>query len=316
MDNEIRNLRGIVLRYEKGSMEDGDGMRTVIYMKGCPLHCWWCSTPESHRFEPEVAYAAVRCVGCQKCVMVCPAKALSLNDSHKVVRDKQKCTNCFHCVDACPYSAQKIYGAEKTVQETIDLIAQDEVLYFFTGGGVTFGGGECLGQADFVAEVMKGCRNRGINTCMETTVVYPWEEVEKVLPYVDVMYIDLKVMDPALHRKFVGGSIERIQENIRRIDRSAYPVKLRIRVPTLSSVNGNEENMKKMAEFCRELKKIEYIELLPYHRLGMVKYEETGRTYQLPDEKTPSAEEMSYLAECIFAQGTGIPVMVSGVKYK
>lgn len=151
MDNEIRNLRGIVLRYEKGSMEDGDGMRTVIYMKGCPLHCWWCSTPESHRFEPEVAYAAVRCVGCQKCVMECPAKALSLNDSHKVVRDKQKCTNCFRCVDACPYSAQKVYGAEKTVQETIDLIAQDEVLYFFTGGGVTFGGGECLGQADFVA---------------------------------------------------------------------------------------------------------------------------------------------------------------------
>jgi len=315
MDRDIRNLRGMVLRHEKGSMEDGNGMRTVIYMKGCPLHCWWCSTPESHRFEPEVAYSAARCVGCGRCVAECPAGALSLNEEHKIVRDRSKCTSCFHCVEVCPFSAHKIYGEEKTVQEIVDLIAQDEVLYFFTGGGVTFGGGECLGQADFVAEVMRICRNRGINTCMETTVAYPWEEVEKVLPYVDVMYIDMKVMDRELHNKYVGGSIDRIQENIKRIDQSEYPVKIRIRVPTLSSVNGNQKNMKALADFCRGMKKLEYIELLPYHRLGKIKYDEIGIEYKLPDEKTPSEEAMAELANFILAQGTGIPVLVSGVRY-
>lgn len=304
-----------MLRYEKGSLEDGDGMRTVIYMKGCPLHCWWCSTPESHRFEPEVAYSAIRCVGCGKCVMECPSHALSLENNHKIIRDKEKCTECFHCVEICPYSAHKIYGEETTVQDVLDIINQDSVNYFFTGGGVTFSGGECLVQADFIAEVMKECHRIGINTCVETTAAYPWQEVEKVLPYVDIMYIDMKLMDSELHKKYIGGSIELIRQNIQRINASDYNIRIRIRVPTILSVNGNKENMAELAEFYKDLEKVEYIELLPYHRLGLVKYEETARKYKLPEEKTPSEEVMEELAKTI-VDIANRPVLVSGVRYE
>lgn len=314
MENISDKLKGIVLRYEKGSLEDGDGMRTVIYMKGCPLHCWWCSTPESHRLSPELAYSAVRCVGCGKCIVECSEKALRFDDEHKIIRDKSSCTECFHCVETCPYSAHKIYGEEKTVQEVLDIVTQDAVNYFFTGGGVTFSGGECLMQADFVAEVMKESHRIGINTCMETTVAYPWEQVEKVLPYVDVMYIDLKVMDEELHKKYVGGDVRRIMDNIRKIDESDYDIRIRLRVPTMLSVNGNRENMEALARFYKELKKAEYVELLPYHRLGLIKYEETAREYKLPDEETPTDAAMKELAETIVGVAHR-PVLVSGIWY-
>lgn len=316
MEDNVRNLKGIVLRHEKGSMEDGDGMRTVIYMKGCPLHCWWCSTPESHRLEPEVAYTAVRCVGCGRCVMECPQGALSLNGDHRIVRDYSKCNACFHCVEACPYSAHKIYGREQTVEEVVELIAQDQVLYFFSGGGVTFGGGECLGQADFVSEVMKICHNRGINTAMETTLVYPWTEVEKVLPHVDVMYVDMKIMDEAAHRKYVGGNVQRIRDNLRRVDQSDYPVRIRVRVPTIPTINDTEENMKALVDFCRDFRKIEFIELLPYHRLGVETYRELERTYQLPEVESPSEEKMIGLVRYMNGLGGNIPVITGGTCYR
>ena len=316
MEENVRDLKGIVLRHEKGSMEDGDGMRTVIYMKGCPLHCWWCSTPESHRFEPEVAYVTARCVGCGKCVMECPVHALTMTEDHKVQRDRGTCIDCMRCVEVCSFSAHKTYGKEMSVQQVIDLVAQDQVLYFFSGGGVTFGGGECLGQADFVAEVMKGCHFQGINTAMETTLAYPWTEVEKVLPHADVIYVDMKIMDEAAHKKYVGGNTALIRENLRRIDQSDHPIKLRIRVPTIPTINDTADNMKALVDFCRGFQKIEFIELLPYHRLGIETYRELGKTYKLPEVESPSEEHMISLVRYMNSLGGSIPVITGGTCYR
>lgn len=316
MEQAVRDLRGMVLRIEKGSVYDGDGMRTVVYMKGCPLHCWWCSTPESQKFQRELGFMRERCVGCGKCVAACPARALRLDENGKAVRDKTRCTDCFRCVEACSYSAHKVYGQEMTVGEVIGVVEQDQVLYFFSGGGVTFGGGECLGQADFVAEVMKGCHMRGINTAMETTLGYPWEAIQKVLPHVDVIYVDMKIMDTERHKKYVGGSTDMIRENLRRIESSEYPVKLRIRVPTIPTINDTEENMGALVDFCRGFRKIQLIELLPYHRLGIDTYRELGVPYKLPEVKTPDDAEMAALVRYMNGLGGEIPVLTGGNEYR
>ncbi|MCI8689738.1 MAG: glycyl-radical enzyme activating protein [Oscillibacter sp.] len=316
MGEDIRDLRGLVLRTEKGSVYDGDGMRTVVYMKGCPLHCWWCSTPESQNFGRELGYMKERCVGCGKCIVECPADALQLDANSGIIRDRKKCIACTHCVDACAFSAHKVYGTVMTVQEVLDLVAQDSVLYFFSGGGLTFGGGECLGQADFIAEVMKGCHRQGINTTIETTLAYPWREVEKVLPHVDVVYVDMKVMDELAHKKYVGGSTELIRGNLEKIDNSDYPVKIRIRVPTIPGINDTEQNMEALSAFCRSFQKIEYIELLPYHRLGIETYRELGIPYKLPNIKVPDDKKMIELARYMNGLEGTIPVLVGGVCYR
>ncbi|MEG0779743.1 MAG: glycyl-radical enzyme activating protein [Oscillospiraceae bacterium] len=307
---------GTVLRIEKGSMHDGDGLRTVVFMKGCPLHCWWCSTPESQRFEPELGIVSDRCVGCGHCVAECPTQALSLDENHKVLRDKSKCINCFHCVDACLQSVHKKYGSKMTVAEVLRIIEQDQVSYFFSGGGVTFSGGECLGQMDFMAEVLKGCYSQGISTAIESAMIYPWEETQKVLPYLNTIYMDMKLMDETLHKKYVGSDLTRPHDNLRRIDASPYPVKLRLRVPTIPGINDNMENMTALVELCRGLTKVERIELLPYHRLGTETYRNLGLSYQLAEVKTPDEAHMIDLVTQMNRLGGTVPVYTGNQFYQ
>lgn len=310
--NKDGEVMGSVLRIERTSIHDGQGLRTVLFLKGCPLRCRWCSTPESQWADPQKGYARDRCVGCGTCIQACPEGALSLTNSQKVVTDATKCRNCFTCVAKCPQRAVKKYGGLMSVKEVVREVSKDEVFYFHSGGGVTISGGEPLQQSDFVAQVLKECRELGVNTVLETSLYAQWESIEEVLPWLNVLYVDIKQMDQDLHRQWVGIDNSLILNNIRNIDRSRYPVGIIVRIPMIPEVNDSDENLSRTAEFCKTIKKLKEIELLPYHRLGMETYRNLGIEYQLKDLVPPSQDRILERAEYLGQQNLEVPVGVGG----
>ena len=302
--------QGTILRIERSSIHDGQGLRTVVFLKGCPLRCRWCSTPESQSPRPELGFVAGRCRGCGTCVKVCPAGAVSLAvESGKARFDRAKCRGCFECVSKCPAGALKKYGVPMTVEEVAAEISRDEVFYFHSGGGVTISGGEPLYQPRFTAEILRECKRLGIHTAIETCLFAPWDCVEAVLPWLDVLYVDIKLMDEGLHKRWTGAGNRLILENLRRIDGSFYNIEIIARIPLIPGVTDTDKNLSDAVEMLSRIKKLKDIELLPYHRLGIETYRNLGREYSLKDLVPPSEEHMlerrKYLARLMKEFGIG-----------
>jgi len=228
-----------ILRLERSSIHDGAGLRTVIFFKGCPLACAWCSTPESQ--APEIESGE----GYQ-------------------------------------------YGRVMTVPELMREIIKDEVFFFHSSGGVTLSGGEPLLQADFAGLLLRECRRLNIDTAMETSLILPWSETVKTLPFLNTLFADLKLMDPRRHRRWCGRDNRLILENLRRIAAWEWPLTLIVRTPLIPGINDDDENIIAIARFCQDLGRVERLELLPYHRLGVHTYARLGREYPLADIKPPS----------------------------
>ncbi len=275
-------LTANILRIERISLSDGEGMRTVIFFKGCPLQCAWCSTPESQKAAPEMYYKKERCKACGKCIIACPEHALTFDlASRTVIRDHTKCTACGKCKEACPYQAQLMYGKVMTVKQVVREILKDELFYWHSGGGVTFSGGEALLYPDFVREVIMECKEVAINTAAELAMNVPFENVQKVVPYLDFFYVDVKSMDPAVHKRWTGVDNAQILDNIRKASDICRPGAIHIRTPLIWDINDDRESVRRIAEFCASLKNCSELELLPYHRLGTHAYEELNRPYPL-----------------------------------
>ncbi|MDR3600734.1 MAG: glycyl-radical enzyme activating protein [Desulfosporosinus sp.] len=304
---------GSVLRIERTSIYDGHGLRTVLFLKGCPLSCRWCSTPESQCSAPQKGYARDRCVGCGMCVGFCTAGALSMaEDGLSVLTDFSKCQNCFVCVAKCLHNAHKNYGKLLSVQEVVREIVKDEIFFFHSGGGVTISGGEPLSQPDFVAEVLRECRELGIHTALETSFYAPYENIAKVLPWLDVLYVDLKHLDKKLHKQWVGQDNSLILENIRKVDQANEPLAIIVRIPLVPGANDSDANLSATAEFCKSLQKLQEIEILPYHRLGLGTYQNLGRDYLLQELVPPSPERILERADFLALQNFGLPIRVAG----
>ena len=262
------------------SIHDGPGIRTVVFLKGCPLRCRWCANPENLRDRVLVGFIAKLCHHCARCAEACPRGAILPNEDKRI--DRAKCDGCARCTEACWYDALVRYGEEMTVETVFDKVRRDKIFYDSSGGGVTVSGGEPLTHPDFVSELFTLCRGEGIDTCVETCGCVPREALEKVLPLTDHFYFDLKLMDGEKHREYTGKDNAQILANARFLAGSGADVLFR--QPLIPGINDTEENIRAAAAFIRSLGRPELgLQLIPYHRMGASKYAALDLPYTMED---------------------------------
>ena len=267
-------MTAMIFDIERNSFVDGPGIRTTVFFKGCDLSCLWCHNPESHDPKPQMMFYKDKCKSCGKCKEVCPYHF-------------EKCDLCGKCTLYCPVGARKICGKSYTVDEVLNEIIKDKSYYETSGGGVTFSGGECMLQLDFLCEILKKCKENGIHTAVDTAGFVPFASFEKVLPFTDLFLYDIKIFDTEKHKQYVGADNNLILENLKKLLRAGASIY--IRIPVIPGVNDSVEEMQQIKDFLSANGKPEKIELLPYHAMGENKYRALARepqTFDAPDEKT------------------------------
>lgn len=276
-------MTSVIFDIQRNSFVDGPGIRTTVFFKGCNLKCAWCHNPESQDFKPQMMFYKDKCTGCGKCKEVCPYNLAN-------------CNLCGKCTLYCPVDARKVCGKEYTVDEVLVEIIKDKTFYENSGGGVTFSGGECMLQIDFLCEILKKCKENGIQTAVDTAGHIPFESFEKILPCTDLFLYDIKIIDSKKHKQYVGVENELILENLKKLFKTG--AKIWIRIPVIADVNDSIEEMQKIKAFLDGCGKPEKVELLPYHAMGENKYRAIGKEPQI--FKTPDSEKMKQLKQ-IFA---------------
>ncbi|NME63355.1 glycyl-radical enzyme activating protein [Clostridium cadaveris] len=292
------NLTGTVFDIQRFSLHDGPGIRTIVFLKGCPLSCQWCSNPESQDKNPIIMYKKDECLHCGRCIMTCKRGAISFDNNGFINRDL--CNGCGECVNACPSGALVLKGNTMTVQELIKELKKDATTFRRSGGGVTLSGGEPLLQYEFASEVLKACKGQGWNTAIETTGIGSSKAIEKVIPHVDTVLMDVKHMNAKKHKEFTGISNENMIKNAMRISQISNTV---IRVPVIPGFNYSVEDIKDIAEFARSLVGIRTMHLLPYHVYGQNKYELIGKNYALNNIKPLRSEDLEEYKSIVESYG-------------
>lgn len=292
--------KGMIIEIQRWSVSDGPGSRTVVFLKGCPLHCPWCANPESQDLRPQIGIFSSRCVECGACVRDCPEDVAI--PAKQGAFSSDTCTQCGQCISNCHSNARSWMGEETSVSGIMETIKKDMVFYRKSSGGVTFSGGEPLTQPKFLKELVKECQKLGIHTALETCGFFNWEAARQTVGLLDFIMFDLKHMDADQHTYLTGVSNEKILGNAKKM--AALGIPMVIRIPVIPSINDSRENIQATAEFVLDhLPGILGIEILPYHRLGLVKYAALGMEYQLSHISPPDEAHMKMLQDIITDSG-------------
>ncbi|MTI81615.1 MAG: glycyl-radical enzyme activating protein [Firmicutes bacterium] len=292
---------GYVFNIQHYSVHDGPGIRTLVFLKGCPLKCQWCSNPESQKNNPELAYNFNKCIGldqCNRCLKACPNGAIKKSAGNEITIDRQECDSCFKCADACPSHALNVFGNLMSVKEVVDKVEKDSVFYSRSGGGMTLSGGEALVQAEFTTGLLKEAKRRRINTTIETCGYANWESIEKAGQYLDNILYDIKCLDPSKHKEFTGVTNELIIENLKKLRERFPKTAITVRTPVVPGFNDTEEDILAIIKFIKDIQNVKY-ELLPYHRLGEPKYTYLDREYPFSGFTSVDDERMTLLKKIV-----------------
>lgn len=300
----------LITNIQKYSIHDGEGIRTTVFFKGCPLVCAWCHNPETQKFCGEFLTYEERCRGCGACAENCPSGAVRVRNG-RALTDSVKCTDCGRCLEECFYNARERCGRTWEVSELVRELSGDRIFYETSGGGVTLSGGEVMAQdMDYVESLLKELHRRGISVYVDTCGAAEWERFERALPYVEVFLYDVKMMDSQKHKYYTGIENRQILENLRQLSRRRAG--LWIRLPLIGGVNDGAEDLEQMGRFLTENKiRFSRINLLPYHNTGSGKYKRLGQVYEGEKFREPGEASLTRWRERLEALGLG-PVLVGG----
>jgi glycyl-radical enzyme activating protein len=295
---------GIVFDIKKFAIHDGPGIRTTVFLKGCPLSCLWCHNPESREDGIEISFIPDKCIGCGYCFRVCPAGAHVMKDGVHVL-DRTLCVRCGKCAEECYAKALEVVGMRMSVQEALAEVMKDKPFYDNSGGGMTISGGEPMDQPEFTLELLRAAKEEGLHTCLDTSGFAPLDEYERLMPYVDIFLYDIKETDPERHKEFVGVDNALIMENLRALDRKG--AKTILRCPLVPGLNDRPEHLEAVGRLASELTNVLEVTIHPYHPLGKSKSRRIGKEYPLEDLEFAAKERAEEWRTAIRAY-TEIPV--------
>ena len=298
---------GAIFDIKRYAIHDGPGIRTTVFLQGCPLHCRWCHNPEGLAESAQRLYNADRCIGCNACVLGCPNQAL-VPESKGIRLDRSRCKRCFKCVDVCPAEAVQRAGRQIGAHELLKSIGQDRLFFDESGGGVTFSGGEPLSQAAFLLEMLEACGRCGIHRAVDTSGCADSNQLLAVAGQTDLFLYDLKIMDSSKHLAYTGVSNESILANLELL--AARGAEIEIRIPVIPGVNDDDENIDQTAEFIVALPGVQRVHLLSYHDTARKKYRQMGIDFITADIPRPAAGELQKLAAKL--KGFGLQVSSGG----
>lgn len=294
-------MEGYIFDIKHFAVHDGPGIRTTVFLKGCPLKCVWCHNPESISNKKQLGYIEHKCVNCGRCTLVCPNGAHYVDENNVHRFNREKCKVCGLCVDACYGKNLILYGKNATVDEIIDELLEDKDFYDSSNGGVTLSGGECLMQPSFCAELLERLKKEGIHTAVDTCGFVSKDALDKVMPHTDLFLYDMKAFDEDVHIKCTGQSNKIILENLRYLDQNNQ--KIEIRIPFVPQYNDNQ--MEKIGTFLATLKNIVGVRILPYHNFAGTKYKSLDMENTLPP-KLPEDDEIEGAKNLISQKGIKI----------
>ena len=294
-------MNAIVIGVKRYEIHDGDGVRSTVFLKGCPLRCRWCHNPESFSPSPEIGFYATKCTRCGECTRVCKSGAQKIEDGKRVFV-KSKCASCGKCVNVCASGALRLFGIERSAESVAKEVLADKDMYDATGGGVTVSGGEPLLRAEFCRELFGVLRNNGINTALDTSLYAPWEKIEPLLPLTDTFLVDLKAPDTETHRILTGVDNGDILDNLARIDERGKRIEIRIPfVPPL-----NENTPEAMLPVLRSLKNLVGVKILPYHDFAIAKYAALCLDYPAASVPTPAEAQVEAARKLLRDNGINV----------